>query len=226
VVLPDATEGTGTLLIDGKKRPELRKAVTAGRPVPLAMLRLEPGRHTVSYAGVEIDFATADRAVVEPRLTKVCGFTVVDGKASESPSLLVEQTLPTGITGADCTSATTQDAAAVMELCRRDADEVLFAAADGRLWTLEAPEQPDWWTERLPDTPAPLRFEAGFDGIGGWLLERRSGRWKGRPVNSGTPKPKNAGNPQAWARAVLNAQQASVEPSWAAYVQAAKELDR
>jgi hypothetical protein len=113
-----------------------------------------------------------------------------------------------------------------MELCRRDADETLFAAADGRLWTLEAPEQPDWWTERLPDTPAPLRFEADFHGIGGWLLERRSGRWKGRPVNPGTPKPKSAGNSRAWARAVLNAQQVSVEPSWAAYVQAAKELDR
>jgi hypothetical protein len=113
-----------------------------------------------------------------------------------------------------------------MELCRRDADEVLFAAADGRLWTLEAPEPPDWWTERLADTPAPLRFEADFHGIGGWLLERRSGRWKGRPVNPGTPKPKSTGNPRAWTRAVLNAQQASAEPSWAAYVQAAKELDR
>ncbi|MFD7276691.1 hypothetical protein ACFV80_06450 [Streptomyces sp. NPDC059862] len=226
VVLPDATEGTGTLLVDGKERPELRKAAAAGRPVPLAVLWLEPGRHTVSYAGVEVDFATADQAVVEPKMTKVCGFTVVDGKASESPSLLVEQTLPTGITGAHCTGATARDTAAVMELCRRDAEEVLFAAADGRLWTVQAPEQPDWWTERLPDTPAPLCFEADFHGIGGWLLERRSGRWKGRPVNPGTPKPKSAGNPRAWARAVLNAQQASVEPSWAAYVQAAKELDR
>ncbi|MFK4221608.1 hypothetical protein [Streptomyces sp. NPDC019890] len=226
VVLPDATEGTGTLLVDGKERPELRKAIAAGRPVPLAVLRLEPGRHTVSYAGVEIGFATADQAVVEPKATRVCGFTVVDGKASPSPSLLDQQTLPTGITGADCTGATPQDAATVMELCRRDADEVLFAAADGRLWTLDIPERPDWWTERLPDTPAPLRFEASFHGIGGWLLERRSGRWKGRPVNPGTPKPKSAGDPRAWARAVLNAQQASAEPSWAAYVQAAKELDR
>jgi hypothetical protein len=226
VVLPDVTGATGTLLVDGEERPELRKAIAAGRPVPLAVLRLEPGRHTVSYAGAEIGFATADQAVVEPKMTKVCGFTIVDGKAAPSSSLLVEQTLPAGITGADCTGATTQEAAAVVELCRRDADEVLFAAADGRLWTLEAPEQPDWWTERLPDTPAPLRFEADFHGIGGWLLERRSGRWKGRPVNPGTPRPRSAGNPRAWARAVLNAQQASVEPSWAAYVQAAKELDR
>ncbi|MGW5480911.1 hypothetical protein [Streptomyces sp. NPDC004008] len=224
VVLPDAMDGT--LLVDGKERPELRKAIAAGRPVPLAVLRLEPGRHAVSYADVEIGFATADRAVVEPKMTKVCGFTVVDGKASQSPSLLVEQTLPTGITGADCTGATAQNTAAVMELCRRDADEVLFAAADGRLWTLDAPEQPDWWTQRLPDTPAPLRFEADFHGIGGWLLERRSGRWKGRPVNPRTPKPKTAGNPRAWARAVLNALQASTEPSWAEYVQAAKELER
>jgi hypothetical protein len=226
VILPDTTEGTGTLLVDGKERPELRKAIAAGCPVPLAVLRLEPGRHTVSYAGVEIGFATADQAVVEPKITKVCGFTVVDGKASASPSLLLEQTLPTGITGADCTSATIQDGAAIMELCRRDADEVLFAAADGRLWTFEAPEQPDWWTERLPDTPAPLRFEADFHGIGGWLLERRSGRWKGRPVNPGTPNPRSSGNARAWARAVLNAQHASAESSWAAYVQAAKELDR
>ncbi|WP_329499162.1 hypothetical protein [Kitasatospora herbaricolor] len=226
VVLPDVTEGTGTLLIDGEERPELRKAIVAGRPVPLTVLRLDPGRHTVNYAGGEIGFATTDQAVIEPKARKICGFAVVDGKASESPSLLVEQTLPTGITGADCTSATPQDTAAVMELCCRDADEVLFAAADGRLWTLEAPEQPDWWTERLPDTPAPLRFEADFHGIGGWLLERRSGRWKGHPVNPGTPKPRSAGNPRAWARAVVNAQQASVEPSWAAYVQAAKELDR
>jgi hypothetical protein len=215
VVLPDAMEGTGTLLIDGKERPELRKGIATGRPVPLAVLRLEPGRHTVSYAGVELDFATADQAVVEPRMTKICGFNVVDGKASMSPSLLVEQTVSTGVTGADCTSATTQDAASAMELCRRDADEVLFAAADGRLWTLEAPEPPGWWTERLADTPAPLRFEADFHGIGGWL-----------PVNPGTPKPKTAGSPRAWTRAVLNAQQASAEPSWAAYVQAAKELDR
>ncbi|MEU1502752.1 hypothetical protein [Streptomyces sp. NPDC005732] len=226
VVLPDAMESTGTLLVDGKERPELRKAIAAGRPVPLAVLRLEPGRHTVSYAGVEIGFVTADQAVVEPKTTKVCGFTVVDGKASESPSLLAEQTLPAGITGAHCAGATAQDAAAVMELCRRDADEVLFAAADGRLWTLEAPEEPDWWTERLPETPAPLRFEVGFHGIGGWLLERRSGRWKGSPVNPGAPSPRGAGNPRAWIRAVLNAQQASAEPSWAAYVQAAKELDR
>ncbi|MGW7619736.1 hypothetical protein ACWGLG_28600 [Streptomyces antimycoticus] len=226
VVLPDATAGTGTLLIDGNERPELEKAVAAGRPVPLAVLQLEPGRHTVSYAGAEIGFATADQAVVEPKMTEVCGFTVVDGKASPSPSLLDQQTLPTGITGADGTGATPQDAATVMELCRRDADEVLFTAADGRLWTLDIPERPDWWTERLPDTPAPLRFEAGFHGVGGWLLERRSGRWKGRPVNPGTPKPKSAGDPRAWARAVLNAQQASAEPSWAAYVQAAKELDR
>jgi hypothetical protein len=226
VVLPDATEGTGTLLIDGKERPELENAVAAGRPVPLAVLRLEPGRHTVSYAGVEVGFATADQAVVEPKMTEVCGFTVVDGKAFESPSLLVEHNLPTGITGARCPSATARDAAAVMELCRRDADEVLFAAADGRLWTIGAPEQPDWWTERLPDTPAPLRFEADFHGIGGWLLERRSGRWKGRPVNPAAPKSKSAGNSRAWARAVLNAQQASAETSWAAYVQAAKELDR
>jgi hypothetical protein len=226
VVLPDATEGTGTLLIDGQERPELEKAVAAGRLVPLAVLRLEPGRHTVSYAGVEIGFATADQAVVEPKMTEVCGFTVVDGKAFESPSLLVEHHLPTGITGARCTSATARDAAAAMELCRRDADEVLFAAADGRLWTIGAPEQPDWWTKRLPDTPAPLRFEADFHGIGGWLLERRSGRWKGRPVDPAAPKPKSAGNSRAWARAVLNAQQASAETSWAAYVQAAKELDR
>ncbi|MFJ5557316.1 hypothetical protein ACIQCD_07795 [Streptomyces sp. NPDC093250] len=225
VILPDATESTGTLLVDGKEYPALRKAVAAGRPVPLAVLGLEPGRHTVSWAGVEIHFATADQAVVEPKMTKVCGLAVVDGKASESSSLLDGQSLPTGITGADCTSAT-QEPADVMELCRRDADEVLFAAADGRLWTLNAPEQPDWWTERLPDTPAPLCFEAGFHGIGGWLLERRNGRWKVRPVNPGTPKPKTSGNPRAWARAVLNAHQASVEPMWAAYVQAAKELDR
>ncbi|WP_432118262.1 hypothetical protein [Streptomyces sp. bgisy032] len=226
VVLPDATEGRGVLLIDGRERPELRKWIVVRRPVPLAVLRLEPGRHTVSYAAAEVGFATAEQAVVEPRMTKVCGFTVVDGEASPSPSLLDGQTLPTGITGADCTGAMTQDAPLVMELCRRDADEVLFAAADGRLWTLDAPEQPDWWTERLPDTPAPLRFEAGFHDIGGWLLERRSGRWKSRPVNPGTPKPKSAGNPRTWVRAVLNAQQASVETSWAAYVQAAKELDR
>ncbi|GAA2423638.1 hypothetical protein GCM10010421_07450 [Streptomyces glaucus] len=226
VILPDTTEGTGALLIDGEERPELRQAIAAGRPVPLAVLRLEPGRHTVSYAGVEIGFATADQASVEPKMTKVCGFTVMSGKASASPSLLDGQAPSAGITGADCTNATTRDAAAAMELCRRDADEVLFAAADGRLWTLEAPEQPDWWTERLPDTPAPLRFEASFHGIGGWLLERLSGRWKGRPVNPGTPKLKNTGSPRAWARAVLNAQQASAEPSWAAYVQAAKELDR
>ncbi|PNV31715.1 hypothetical protein C1708_04805 [Streptomyces sp. DH-12] len=226
VVLPDITESTGTLLVDGRERPELRKAIAAGRPVPLAVLRLEPGPHTVSCAGAEIGFTTADRAVIEPKTTRVCGFTVMNGKASATPSLLDEQTLPTGITGADCTSTPTRDAAAVMELCRRDADEVLFAAVDGRLWTLQAPEQPDWWTERLPDTPAPLRFEAGFHGIGGWLLERRSGRWKGRPVNPGTPEPKKAVNPRAWARAVLNAQQASDEPSWAAYVQVAKELDR
>ena len=167
VVLPDVREGTGTLLIDGKERSELRKGTARGRPVPLAVLRLEPGRHTVSYAGVEICFATADQAVIEPKAAKVCGFTVVHGTASESSSLLVDQTLPTGITGAGCTSAATHSTAAVMELCRRDADEVLFAAADGRLWTLQAPEPPDWWTERLPGTPAPLRFEAGFHGIGG-----------------------------------------------------------
>ncbi|MFD7547880.1 hypothetical protein [Streptomyces sp. NPDC059816] len=224
VVLPNAVDDT--LLVDGKERPELKEAIAAGRSVPLAVLRLEPGRHTVSCAGGGIDFVTADQAVVEPKVTKTCGFTVVDGKAAESPSLLVEQTLSTGITGADCKGATVQDTTAVMELCRRDADETLFAAADGRLWTLDAPEQPDWWTERLPDVPAPLRFEADFHGVGGWLLERRSGRWKGRPVNPGTPKPKSAGNPRAWARAVLNAQQASVEPSWTVYVQAAKELDR
>jgi hypothetical protein len=224
VVLPDAMDGT--LLVDGKERPELMKAIAAGRPVPLAVLLLQPGRHTVSYAGAEIDFATADHAVVEPKMTKVCGFTVVDGTASEPPSLLGGQDLPTGITGADCTGGTAQTTAAVMGLCRRDADEVLFSAADGRLWTLEAPEQPDWWTERLPDTPAPLRFEADFHGIGGWLLERRSGRWKGRPMSPGTPEPETAGNPRAWARAVLNAQQASTEPSWAEYVQAAKELTR
>ncbi|MFD6322440.1 hypothetical protein ACFWOL_06040 [Streptomyces sp. NPDC058442] len=226
VVLPDATEGTGTLLIDGKERPETKKAIAAGRSVPLAVLRLAPGRHTVTYAGAEIGFATADEVVVEPRLPKACGFTVTDGKASPSPSLLAEHILPTAITGADCTGATDQDMATVMELCRRDADEVLFAAADGRLWTFQTPEQPDWWTERLPDTPAPLRFEADFHGVGGWLLERRSGRWHGRPVNPGTPKPKSAGKPRAWARAVLSAQQASDAPSWAEYVQAAKELER
>jgi hypothetical protein len=224
VVLPDATEGTP--LVDGKERPELRKALSAGRPLPLAVLRLDSGRHTVSYAGVEIDFATADQAVVEPKMTKVCGFTVVDGKASASPSLLVGQTLPTGITGADCTGTAPQHPAVVTELCRRDAGEVLFAAVDGRLWTLEAPERPDWWLERFPDAPAPLRFEACFHGIGGWLLERRCGRWRGRPVNPGTPRPKAVGNPQAWVRAVLNAQQASTEPSWAEYVRAAKELER
>ncbi len=226
VVLPDTAEGTGALLVDGKERPELRKAVTAGRPAPLAVLRLEPGRHTVSYAGAAIEFATADQALVEPKADTVCGFTVVDGAASATPSVLDEGAMPAGVTGADCTGATSRDAETAMELCRRDADEVLFAAADGRLWTLRAPDQPDWWAERLPDTPAPLRFEAGFHGIGGWLLERRNGRWKGRPVNPGTPKPRNTGNPRAWAQAVLNAQQASSEPSWAAYVQAAKELNR
>ncbi|MGF1425611.1 hypothetical protein [Kitasatospora sp. LaBMicrA B282] len=226
VVLPDASESTGPLLIDGEERLELRKGIAAGGSVSLAVLGLKPGRHTVSYAGVEIDFATADQAVVEPKMTKVCGFTVADGRASESPSLLNEQSLPAGITGADCTSATAWDTSAAMELCRRDADELLFAAADGRLWTLEAPEQPGWWTERLPDRPAPLRFEVEFHGVGGWLLERRSGRWRGRPVNPGAPEPRGAGNPRAWARAIVRAQQASVEPSWAAYVQAAKELDR
>ncbi|MCQ0025351.1 hypothetical protein M4914_22050 [Streptomyces somaliensis DSM 40738] len=226
VVLPDAVQSAGTLLVDGKRRPELREAVTAGRPVPLTVLRLEPGRHTVSCGGVEIGFATADRAVVEPKTTKVCGFPVEDGRASPSPLLLGEDTLLTGITGADCTCAAPQGVEADMELCHRDADEVLFAAADGRLWKLESPEQPDWWVERLPDTPAPLRFETVFHGIGGWLLERRGGRWKGRPVSPGTPKPGSAGNPRAWVRAVLDAQQASAGPSWAAYVQAAKELDR
>lgn len=226
VVLPDTTGGTGTLLVDGKERPELGKAVTAGRPVPLAVLRLEPGRHTVSYAGMKIEFATADQAVVEPKTTGICGFVVVDGKASESPSLLAERTLPAAVTGAYRTSVTASDAGAVMELCRRDADEVLFAAADGRLWTLSIPEQPDWWAQRLPESASPLRFEADFHGVGGWLLERQGGRWKGRPVDPGTPTPKRAGNPRAWARAVLNAQQASVEPSWVAYVQAAKGLDR
>ncbi|MER6325274.1 hypothetical protein [Streptomyces coelicoflavus] len=226
VILPDTVEGAGTLLIDGKERPETKKAIAAGRPVPLAVLRLEQGRHTVSYAGVEIGFVTADEAVVEPKLSKVCGFTVVDDRASSSASLLAEQDRPTAVTGAACTPATDQDTTAVMTLCRRDADEVLFAAADGRLWTFRAPEQPDWWTDRLPDTPAPLRFEADFHGVGGWLLERRNGRWKGRPVNPGTPEPKSAGKPRAWARAVLNAQQASDESSWTEYVQAAKELDR
>ncbi|MCX5529772.1 hypothetical protein OG785_04245 [Streptomyces sp. NBC_00006] len=224
VVLPDVTEGT--LLVDGKERPELSRTVAAGRPAPLAVLGLETGRHTVSCAGVEIEFATADQAVVEPKMTKVCGFTVVDGTAAASPSLLVEPTLPTGIIGADCAGATAQDATAVVELCRRDADEVLFAASDGRLWTLDAPAPPDWWAERLPGAPTALRFEADFQGVGGWLLERRGGRWEGRPVKPGTPKPAGSGNPEAWARAVLTAQQASTEPSWAAYVQAAKELDR
>ncbi|MFZ4292692.1 hypothetical protein ACOZE1_14575 [Streptomyces cellulosae] len=226
VVLPDTAQGTDPLLVDGEERSELRTTVAAGRPVPLAVLRLEPGRHTVSYAGATVEFATADQAVVEPKADRVCGFAVADGVASAAPSLLDERTLPTAITGADCTGGAFPETAAAMELCRRDADEVLFAADDGRLWTLRAPEQPDWWTGRLPDTPAPLRFEADFHGIGGWLLERRNGRWKGRPVNPGTPKPRSTGNPQAWARAVLSAQQASAEPTWAAYVQAAKELDR
>ncbi len=226
VILPDTAEGAGALLIDGKERAEVKKSITAGRSVPLAVLRLEQGRHTVSYAGVEIGFATADEAIVEPRQPKLCGFTVVDGKVSSSASLLTEQDQPTAVTGAECSPATDQDTAAVMKLCRRDADEVLFAAADGRLWTFRTPEQPDWWADRLSDTPAPLHFEADFHGVGGWLLERRSGRWKGRPVNPGTPRPKSIGKPRAWARAVLNAQHASTESSWAEYVRAAKELDR
>ncbi|MGW4082753.1 hypothetical protein ACWEGS_06940 [Streptomyces sp. NPDC004822] len=226
VVLPDEVEGTGVLLVDGKERSELRKAIAAGRAVPLTGLGLEPGRHTVSYAGVEVEFATAEQADVEPRITKVCGFAVVAGKASESPALLEARALPTGIVGADCTGAASDHAADRTELCRRDADEVLFAAADGRLWTLETPEKPDWWTERLPDTPAPLRFEADFHGIGGWLLERRSGRWRGTPVDPGAANPAPTANARAWARAVLNAQQVSDDPAWAGYVQAAKELDR
>ncbi|WP_406727387.1 hypothetical protein WJ438_26030 [Streptomyces sp. GD-15H] len=224
VVLPDTVDGT--LLVDGRECPELERTVRAGLPVPLPVLRLGPGRHTVSFAGVEMSFTTAESAVVESARPKVCGFPVTDSRAAAWPSVLDEAAQSAAVTGADCTGAVAQQMTAHVELCRRDSDEVLFAATDGRLWTLDTPDMPAWWAEVLPGTPAPLRFEATFHSVGGWLLERRSGRWRGHPVNPATPRPKSAGNPRAWARAVLAAQQASTDPSWMEYVQAAKELER
>ncbi|MFI8068894.1 hypothetical protein ACIF85_08870 [Streptomyces sp. NPDC086033] len=221
VVLPDAAEGA--LLVDCVDRPELREALALGRPVALAGLGLAAGHHTVSVGDAEVSFTTAESAVVAPAASHPCGFGLTADTASAFPAVLADGA--PAVTGADCPS---QDSSVLPHtvLCRRGADQLLFAASDGRLWTISCPERPAWWAERLSGVSAPPFFQIEFLGVGGWLLERRAGRWRGHPVDPKPPQPGTSTAARAWAEAVLAAQEASADPSWTAYVLEAKELER
>ncbi|MGW6874662.1 hypothetical protein ACWGHA_20250 [Streptomyces xanthophaeus] len=222
VVLPDATDGN--LLLDGGERPELRGSATLGRPVPLTGLGLTSGRHTVGIDRSEVSFTTAESAAIAPAAPQMCGFAVAaDEVASAYPAVLAEGA--PAVVGADVTA---QDGSAPPRtvLCRRGADERLFAASDGRLWNISCPEPPAWWAERLPGVAAPLFFEVNLLDVDGWLLERRAGRWRAHPVSPGLPRPGSCARARVWASAVMTAQEASADPLWTAYVRAAKELER
>ncbi|MFE2151382.1 hypothetical protein ACFXAO_15265 [Streptomyces lavendulae] len=226
VVMPDAAEGD--LILDGAERPELQEAATLGRPVPLTRLGLGPGRHTVGVDGSEVSFTTAQSAPIPPAAPQTCGFPVADDVASAYPEALAEGAMaeaPRAVVGA-ATTARDSSAPPRTVLCRRGADQRLFAASDGRLWNISCPEPPAWWAERLRGVAAPLFFEVDLLDVDGWLLERRAGRWRAHPVSPGLPQPGSSTQARAWASAVLTAQEASADPLWTAYVRAAKELER
>jgi hypothetical protein len=221
IVLPDAAEGE--LLVDGAERPELRDAAALGRPISLAGLGLAAGRHTVGGDGSEVSFTTAESALVAPAVSRPCGFVVAADTASAFPAVLADSA--PAVVGADCTAQESSTLPRTV-LCRRGADQRLFAASDGRLWSISCPEPPAWWAERLPGVATPPFFEVDLLGVDGWLLERRAGRWRTHPVSPKPPQPGASAGARSWAAAVLAAQEASADPSWATYVQAAKEFDR
>ncbi|MER5352073.1 hypothetical protein ABT093_17305 [Kitasatospora sp. NPDC002551] len=218
VVVPDGA--SEALLIDGRERPELRAARARGGPVPLTGLGLHADVHTVSLGTRAVRFTTAEGLQVPAAVDHRCGFEVSGFKASAYPTVCGSGP---ALSGADCAG---HRAAAVPEvvLSRRGAEALLFAASDGRLWRIASPEPPAWLAERLPHASAPYLFEAELHSVGGWLLERRAGRWRGRAAGPGTPDPASSPNAGAWAEAVLAARNCTTDPRWAAYVRAAEEM--
>ncbi|MBK3586028.1 hypothetical protein JHN49_20715, partial [Streptomyces sp. MBT57] len=215
VVMPDAAEGN--LLLDGAERPELREPAAIGRPVPLTRLGLVSGRHTVEVDSLKASFTTAESTPIPPTAPQACGFPVADDVASAYPAVLAEGA--PAVVGA---ASTAQGSSAPPRtvLCRRGADQRMFAASDGRLWNISCPEPPAWWAERLPGVAAPLFFEVNLIDVDGWLLERRAGRWRAHPVSPGLPQPGSSAQARIWASAVVTAQEASADPLWTAYIRA------
>ncbi|MFE7558643.1 hypothetical protein [Kitasatospora sp. NPDC057500] len=220
VVVPDGA--SELLLVNGEERPELRGARARGGPVPLTGLGLHASVHTVSLGASTIRFTTAEGLQVPAAVEHRCGFEVSGFKASAYPAVHGRGST---LSGADCAA---HRASAVPEvlLSRRGAEALLFAASDGRLWHIASPGPPGWLAERLPHASAPYLFEVELHSVGGWLLERRTGRWRGRATDPGTPDPASSPNAGAWAEAVLAARNCTTDPRWAAYVRAAEETAR
>ncbi|WP_431681296.1 hypothetical protein [Kitasatospora sp. KL5] len=220
VVIPD--DASETLLVDGTARPELNGARALGGLVPLAGLGLPAGVHTVSLGASAVRFTTAEGLPVPAAAERRCGFEVSGFKASAYPAVCGSGE---ALSGADCAGHRVGAVPEVV-LSRRGADELLFAASDGRLWRITAPEPPTWLAERLPQASAPYLFEVELHDVGGWLLERRAGRWRGRAVSPGIPEPASSPNVSTWAEAVLAARDCTADSRWAAYVHAAEEAAR
>ncbi|MFB6889308.1 hypothetical protein ACFCX4_08345 [Kitasatospora sp. NPDC056327] len=220
VIVPD--DVSGVLLVNGHTYPALQEARRRGGPVPLAGLGLPAGLCTVSLGASSVRFTTAEGLLVPAAAERPCGFEVSGFKAAAYPAVHGNGT---ALSGADCGD---HRATAVPEvlLSRRGADELLFAASDGRLWRIAAPGPPAWLAERLPHAAEPYLFEVELHAVGGWLLERRAGGWRGRAAGPGTPEPSSSPNAGAWAEAVLAARDCSRDPGWADYVRAAEETVR
>ncbi|MFF3600897.1 hypothetical protein [Kitasatospora indigofera] len=220
VVVPDGA--SEALLVDGKACPELHGARARGGPMPLAGLGLPAGVHTVSLGASTVRFATAEGLPIPAAVEHRYGFEVSGFKASAYPTACGSG--PT-LSGANCAGHRV-GAVPDIVLSRRGADELLFAASDGRLWRVASPEPPAWLAERLPQASAPYLFEVELHGVGGWLLERRAGRWRARAADPGTPDPDSSPNAGSWTEAILAARDCTADPRWAAYVRTAEETSR
>ncbi|HEY8503280.1 MAG TPA: hypothetical protein VIL46_01775, partial [Gemmataceae bacterium] len=184
---------------------------------------LPPGRHTVEIDGVEVAFTTAEGFPEPAQPKEVAGFPLAeDGTAGAFP--VTGRPAREVVRGAHAGSAGAEAMPRVV-LCRRGAEKTVFVSCDGRAWTVTEPGVPAWWA-RLPGPPSSYCFELELHGIGGWILQRRKGRWQVEPAFPTEPGFRPGPQHRAWAAAVLEAADGLDDPLWKSCVQLAEEVGR
>ncbi|MGW3911474.1 hypothetical protein ACWEBX_08075 [Streptomyces sp. NPDC005070] len=215
LVLPD--DASGEAVLDGQRqRPPFQ---ARGVPIPLWPRGLEPGDHVLEAESSVLAFATADSTpgVAEPE--QLVGFAAAGGGAAAFASPGSGAGL---VRGAGLGSGGSGAAPRVV-LCRRRAQETVFASSDGRAWRIAEPATPSWWS-RLAQAPSDYHFEVDVRAGGGWVLQLRQGEWSAEPAYPQAPSFTPGPEHRAWADAVLGAAGAGSGELWDSFVELAREV--
>ncbi|MEU6655877.1 hypothetical protein ABZ904_42610 [Streptomyces sp. NPDC046900] len=214
LVLPDGASGAAVL--DGQ--PQDPPFQARGVPIPLWPRGLEPGSHVLEAEGSVLAFATADGAPGLAEVEQPVGFAAAGAEAAAFAS----PGSGAGLVRGAGLGTSGSGAAPRVVLCRRRAQETVFASSDGRAWRIAEPATPSWWS-RLPQAPSDYRFEVDVRAGGGWVLQLRQGEWCVEPAYPEMPSFAPGPEHRAWADAVLGAADAGSGELWDAFVDMARE---